>query len=162
MPSATPSGVVPSANDERVERHLAEPERAVGLAEVVERERAVDDEGLPEEEAERDGREVGEDERRRRRRARARTDPDVRRPRSPDARHWPGVGCPISRQATSILLALATVVGAALLAAPAAARAARRGAPQSLDDVLAAVQGLSGKARTDKLVELADEPRAGS
>ena len=31
------------------------------------------------------------------------------------------------------------------------------GAQQSLDDVLAAVQGLSGKARADKLAALADE-----
>ena len=69
---------------------------------------------------------------------------------------WPGVGCPISRKATSILLAVAAVLGAVLLASCGGSKGST-GAQQSLDDVLAAVQGLSGKARADKLAALADE-----
>ena len=47
--------------EEGVEGHLPEPDRGVGLAEAVERQRAVDDKGLPEEVADGDEGEVGED-----------------------------------------------------------------------------------------------------
>lgn len=48
------------------------------------------------------------------------------------------------------------MLGAVFLASACGGSGGSSGAQQSLDDVLAAVQGLTGKARTDKLAELAD------
>lgn len=66
-----------------------------------------------------------------------------------------GVGCRIARPSASTCVAVAAFAAVVLALAACGSSEASSEPAQSLDDVLAAVDGLTGKARTDKLAELA-------